>query len=127
MKQRWFINAKERRQFVDKVQNGKIRGEVLNFNNTDDADNMDSNEEIEDNFAGKKAVAVAKANKTSEEVKELTDEEKQVKADKEARDEANKAHKTADSLEKENGKPKKDEDFADANGNFVPPELRSMS
>ena len=66
MKQRWFINAQERRQFVDKVQNGTIRGDVLNFNNTDDADNLDSIDEIGDKFAEKKAAAIAKADKAGE-------------------------------------------------------------
>lgn len=84
---------------------------------------MDSIDEIADRFGEKKAAAIAKANKTGEEVKELSEEEKQFKADKEARDEANKAHKTADELKKDNGGGKS-EDFADANGKFVPPELR---
>lgn len=59
LKERWFINKRERLDFNDKVHNGTIRGDVLNFNNTDDADNLDSADEIENREAEKKAAAVA--------------------------------------------------------------------
>lgn len=61
MKQRWFINAQEQRSFEEKVRKGEIRGEVLNFNNTDDADSSESHSEIEDREAEKKEKAKAKA------------------------------------------------------------------
>lgn len=47
LKQRWFINARERREFNAKVNKGLIRGEVLDFKNNDDHDISSSAKEIE--------------------------------------------------------------------------------
>jgi len=61
LKQRWFINAEEQRSFHEKVAKGEIRGDVLNFNNTDSADSWESSAAIEEREAEKKAKAEAKA------------------------------------------------------------------
>ena len=61
LKQRWFINAQEKRSFEEKVAKGQIRGEVLDFTDKSDNDMSATASEIADKDGEKKEKAVAKA------------------------------------------------------------------
>ncbi len=61
LKERWFINAKEKRDFEGRVSNGTIRGIVLDFNNTDDYENHVSQAEIDEKEGKAKAAAIEAA------------------------------------------------------------------
>ena len=135
LKQRWFINAQEKRSFNKKVAAGLIRPEVLDFTDKSDADPQESageavNKEIAKKKAAKdageaKAEAEANKDKSPEEVKAAADE----KADAEAKEGAVKAtegeeQKDADKKAGKTGgepEPKKKEEGAEED--FIPPEL----
>jgi hypothetical protein len=134
LKQRWFINAQEKRSFNNKVAKGLIRPEVLDFTDKTDADPQASSGEIINKDIAKKKAASADADaaaekeankdKSPEELKAAEDD----KADAEAKEGAVKAtegeeKKEADKKEGKTGgedEPKKKE----AEEEFVPPELQ---
>ena len=135
LKQRWFINAQEKRSFNDKVAKGLIRPEVLDFTDKSDADPQESSNEILNKDAAKKkavgdaaeAKAEAKANegKSKEEVEAAAAE----KADAEAKEGAVKAtegeeKKDADKKAgKTGGEPEEKKKEGAAEEDFIPPEL----
>lgn len=73
MKQRFFINAKEQRQFQEMEGQGKIRKEVLDFEEKDHREITETADEIEAKEATKKAAAVQKAAE-EEEIKSAKNE-----------------------------------------------------
>ena len=54
LKRRWFINAGEKRSFEDKVRKGEIRQSVLEFRDTSDADNQESQDSMDKKESDKK-------------------------------------------------------------------------
>lgn len=134
LKQRWFINAQEKRSFDKKVAAGLIRPEVLDFNDkSDNGDQESTNDVMNKDTAKKKSVAdgdeakakaVADADKSPEE-KKAGDEEA---ADAAAKEGAQKAGEEEDKKEtdKKEGKPEPAAEKPKEEGageDFIPPEL----
>jgi len=96
LKSRWFINARERDDFNAKVGKGLIRGEVLDFKNTDDHDISTSAKEISDKTDDKKKKAVKKVADDEAAKAKAEEESKMDPLDKLAKDEEEKDVKAKD-------------------------------
>lgn len=138
LKQRWFINAKEKREFEEKVAKGLIRPEVLDFTDKSDSDPQESAQQVFEKEAAKqKAVADAAADKAAKEADAKKDPKQKAEEAAEKADAAAKEAAKA-SLEKEDkaaaekaaadaakAKPAdKPKEEAKPEGEFIPPELQ---
>lgn len=66
LKRRWFINAGEKRSFEEKVRNGEIRPEVLEFRDKSDADPQESADSVSQKESDKKAALIKGADDKKE-------------------------------------------------------------
>jgi hypothetical protein len=141
LKQRWFINAQEKRSFEKKVAAGLIRPEVLDFTDKSDSDPQASAKEVIDKEVSKKKAAdeaeekaVAKKaeqeadkkkdpkEKEAEEAEKADAENKEAASKKLAEEEEKLANKEAGKSNVPEDKPAKKEEAA-AEEDFIPPEL----
>lgn len=140
LKQRWFINAQEKRSFEKKVANGLIRPEVLDFTDKSDADPQASAKEVLDKEVAKKEAVIAdnekKAAKKAEEEADKKKDPKEKAAEEAEKADAEAKANAAKQLDEEEKKaadvaagksltppdePKKKEGAAEEE--FIPPEL----
>ena len=120
MKHRFFINAKEAREYEHKVISGRISQEELDFAEADDQEIGQNQQELKEKEAAKKEAAIIRAAKLAADKnksqKELAEEKKL--ADQEQKMEDAKKPSPAD----ETGAPSPQKQ-GQAEGNFIPPEL----